>query len=116
MGLKYKIEFDTKWVPAYVKDLEGFADMIITRVLEEQIDPATQWMKDNASWQDRTGAARQALHAWVHGYALFMGHGRNILYAKYLEANPKFAILPDAADFFYQVIKRRLARVAKGFR
>src|SRR5688500_10891929 len=69
------------------------------RVLQEQAAEAEAWMKANAPWQDRTGAARAGLTATVEGNAVTLAHG--VDYGLWLEiANQgRFAIIAPAIDF-----------------
>lgn len=62
------------------------------------------WMKQNASWQDRTGNARQSLDSEVieltEAIVLAFGHG--VDYGRFLEnANAgRYAIVGPALDYF----------------
>ena len=65
------------------------------------------WMKDNASWTDRTGNARQSLHAGVETIAhemvsIVLDHVPEISYAYWLEVRwaGKYAIIGPALDAF----------------
>lgn len=70
------------------------------RVLQEQAAEAEAWMKANAPWQDRTGAARAGLTATVEGNAITLAHG--VDYGLWLEiANQgKYAIIAPAIDYW----------------
>jgi hypothetical protein len=68
-----------------------------------------QWMRQNASWTDRTGDARAGLRAELDvltgiGIALAMRHG--VSYGMALETayGSRFAILGPALDFWGAVI------------
>lgn len=58
------------------------------------------WMKENAPWQDQTGAARASLRAYVKGKRIVLEHG--VPYGYYLEmANQgQYSILFPAVDHF----------------
>jgi hypothetical protein len=63
------------------------------------------WMRDNASWTDRTGNARQSLHTEVHNLtseiALLLAHG--VSYGVQLELgfSGRYAIIGPALDEFW---------------
>lgn len=64
------------------------------------------WMKQNAPWTDRTGNARQSLYSDVReligSIIIFMSHGPNIPYGRYLENNygGRYAVIGPALDHF----------------
>ena len=79
----------------------------VLKILSDHYAPEIEnWMKDNASWEDRTGNARQALWAeataLVAGAMVQFGHGANIPYGLYLETlySGKYAIIGPALDYF----------------
>lgn len=70
----------------------------------------SSWMRLNASWQDRTGNARQSLYAEVER-ALFeitvwIAYGAAIDYAVYLEFAHagKYSILSPALDYWIPIL------------
>lgn len=81
-------------------------------------DQAAQWMKANHRWQNVTGAAEAGLYADTLHVArqmvsMLLSHGPTIAYAHDLEANPKFAILGDAVDWWAPLLYRGLLEIAK---
>ncbi len=75
--------------------------------LKPLLDEATQWMKDNAPWEDRTGHAREELRAEFSSRAkkyivLWFWYGPNVDYAKFLESMQagRFSILGPAEDYW----------------
>lgn len=75
--------------------------------LAQRYEPEIEaWMKSNASWTDRTGNARQTLHAKAAQdlaydlVAIFFRHGME--YGKYLELSNggRYAIIGPALDHF----------------
>lgn len=96
-----------------------FADKIIEAVrgVADYFQPILEsYAKENASWEDRTGNARQSLHAWVEDLskdvvALYLAHGME--YGVYLELRwgGKYAILLPTFEAHYQAITRMLREV-----
>lgn len=81
-------------------------------------DQAAAWMKENHRWQNRTGEAEAGLYADTLHMArqtvsMLLSHGPTIDYAGFLEANPKFAVLGDAVDWWAPVLFRGLQEIAK---
>ena len=113
MYLRLDVTPARKWVPAFIRKFKAFQDHRVTDVLKAYEAPITAWMKANARWQDRTGAARRSLYAKAQGYSMRVGYGRSIYYSKYLEANPRYAILGDTADRWYNEIKRSLKQALR---
>jgi hypothetical protein len=105
-----KLEFTParRWVPQWLRRFKAFQDTRVTAVLSAYEQIVAQWMKANARWRDRTGAAHRSLYAKAQGYQLKMGYGHDIYYAKYLEQNPKYEILGTTADRWYGEIKKAL--------
>lgn len=79
------------------------------KVLYDYYAPQIEnWMKDNASWTDRTGNARQTLwaesQALVNGAALHFGHGMSYgVFLEYANAG-RFAIIAPALDHWTPII------------
>lgn len=76
----------------------------IQGVLESFQGEMEKYMKDNAPWKDRTGTARQKLHASLivsdKKMTIQLGHG--VEYGVYLEYahGGKYAILRPTADLY----------------
>lgn len=75
----------------------------VESVLELYKDEVENWMKENASWEDRSGAAREGLSASVEKtglmeYQLAVFH--TVSYGIYLEVrwNGRYAILMPAVE------------------
>lgn len=70
------------------------------------------WMKQTASWQDRTGNARSGLKAefqqMANQYSLILSH--SVYYGQYLEYSfsGKYAILQPAIRFWQPILMREL--------
>lgn len=91
----------------------------IVALVESLLDPVEAQMKQMARWQDRTGAARRGLftdmqHVARQAVYLLMSHDVTLDYTWMLEANPRFAILGDAADYawplLYQGVRQIVAK------
>lgn len=67
---------------------------------EQNAQEMEAWAKANAPWQDRTGAARQGLHATVDGTTITLSHG--VPYGLWLEVanGGRYAIIAQAIDTF----------------
>lgn len=88
------------------------------RVAASRAEEGAQWMKDNAPWQDRTGAARAGLHVQVKESPgvlaeLIFSHGENVPYAIWLEvANQgRFGIISKAIDHYGPIFMRDMQRI-----
>lgn len=88
------------------------------RVANQRAEEAAQWMKDNAVWQDRTGAARAGLHVEVReGPAvlaeLVFAHGENVPYGVWLEIahGGNFAIIAPAIDYWGPRLMQDIQRI-----
>lgn len=81
----------------------------IAAFVEGMTEQVTAWMKANHRWQNRTGDAEAGLYADIdhvvhQAVYLLMSHDATLDYTWFLEANPKFALLGDAADHFWPVL------------
>lgn len=81
-------------------------------------DQAAAWMKQNHRWQNQTGAAEAGLYADTivvahQTVSMLLSHGPTIEYAHALEADPRFAILGDAVDWFAPLLYRGLLEIAR---
>lgn len=88
------------------------------RVANQRAEEAAQWMKDNAVWEDRTGAARAGLHVEVReGPAvlaeLVFAHGENVPYGVWLEIahGGNFAIIAPAIDYWGPRLMQDIQRI-----
>lgn len=88
------------------------------RVAHQRAQDGTQWMKDNAPWQDQTGAARAGLHVDVLESPgvlaeLVFSHDPSLDYTVWLEiANGgKYSIIAAAIDYFGPLFMRDLQRI-----
>lgn len=77
------------------------------RVAARRAEEAEQWMKENAPWEDRTGAARAGLHVDVLESPgvlaeLVFAHSEGVPYAVWLEIahGGRFAIIAPAIDYW----------------
>lgn len=85
----------------------------------EQAEELEQWMKENAPWTDRTGAAREALYARfipeerAIGTVQF-GYDPEVTYAVWLEIahQGQWSILRPAQDVFGPKLRQSLKRIA----
>jgi hypothetical protein len=80
----------------------------ILGIAQRRAPEIQNWMRDNASWTDRTGNARQALHtaveAMTNEIVIYLAHG--VTYGVYLELrnSGRYAIITPALDEWAPVI------------
>lgn len=106
---------------AFPQLVERYTNVIITtgrRVAQSRAQEAEQWMKDNAVWQDRTGAARVGLHVDVNqGPAvlaeLVFAHGDDVPYGVWLELahGGQYAIIAPAIDYWGPRLMQDIQRI-----
>lgn len=102
---------------AVVKNRADNIEQDTVIMVDRWTDTATAWMKENARWTDRSEDARNNLysdtiHVAHETVSMLLSHGPTITYARFLEANPKFAILGDAVDQFAPLLFRGLQQIA----
>ena len=88
------------------------------RVAEARAEEATQWMRQEAPWTDRTGAARAGLHVDVNQAPavlaeLTFSHGEDVPYAIWLEvANQgRFGIISKSVDYWGPKLMQDVTRI-----
>jgi hypothetical protein len=88
------------------------------RVAEARAEEAEQWMKQNAPWQDRTGAARAGLHVDVNQAPavlaeLTFAHGEDVPYGIWLEiANGgRWGIISKSVDYWGPKLMQDVQRI-----
>lgn len=88
------------------------------RVAEARAADGEAWMKANAPWTDRTGAARAGLHVDVTQAPavlaeLTFSHGEDIDYAVWLELahSGSFGIISRSVDYWSVVLWRDVQRI-----
>lgn len=101
-------EIAKRQVDAIEADIKAF--------IEEMLDPVQQWMKENHRWKNQTGAAEEGLYADIEHIVrtivyLVMSHGPAVEHAWILEANPRTALLGDAADHWWPVLYRGVVEI-----
>lgn len=103
MGFKWQTTPEV----AFTQLAVAYTDAIDTAVLaiaKRYEGEIAAWMRDNAPWQDQTGAARRQLGAEVaeltNAIVIVFGHG--VDYGKFLEwANSgRYAVVAPALDYF----------------
>ena len=110
---RVKAEFDDKKLRKNLQTFDTKLRSNIAMIFEYNAGYATAWMKQNARWTDRTGAARTGLTATAH-------HGRNfeelflaysVNYGIWLEVanDRKYAIITPALRIMGDKILRDMA-------
>jgi len=92
------------------------------RAMEKLADEMEAWMKENATWEDRTGEARYQLQTTVsHNESagesvIYAGHGPDIDYGVYLETMQagRFAIILPAIEHFAPRVMGEVREVDEG--
>lgn len=81
---------------------------------EQKAQEMEAWAKQNAPWQDRTGAARAGLHATAEGTTITLAHG--VPYGIWLEVanGGRYAIIAQAIDQFGASYMGDLQRMVAG--
>ena len=92
----------------------------IVRLVDQLSDQAAVFMRDQARWTDRTGAARAGLYADVEhavreSVTLLLSHGPAIEYAWYLEYahRSRWGILSDTVDNFTPLLFRGVQEIVR---
>lgn len=106
---------------AWAALVQGRADAIeadIVALVDSLTDEVAEWMRANHRWQNRTGDAEAGLYSDIEhtihqSVYLLLSHGPAIEYAWFLEANPRYAVLGDAADQFWPVLLRGVQAILR---
>lgn len=117
MGFQWDVEPDL----AFPQLVERYTNTIFLsgrRVADQRAADAERWMKQNAPWQDRTGAARAGLHTQVLESPgvlaeIVFSHDPNLDYPIWLEiANGgRYAIIAPAIDYWGAIFMRDIQRI-----
>lgn len=104
MPFTWEVTPEQAWIPLYAQKFEAIERDIVA-VAEALTDDITAYMKANAPWADRTGAARENLysvvqHAARESVSILLSHGSLIPYGVYLEVlnAGRFAIIAPSVD------------------
>lgn len=111
-----------KWIVAPTDVFPQMANKYVQGVFQsgrhiayERAEDMENWAKANAPWQDRTGDARERLHATVEETGpigtIVLSHG--VDYGLWLEvANQgRFAVIAPAIDYWAPIVMRDLQRM-----
>lgn len=106
---------------AFPQLLEQYTKTIILsgrRVAHQRAEDATAWMKENAPWQDQTGAARAGLHVdelESPGVLteLVFSYSEETFYSVYLETRfaGKNSIIAPAIDYWGPKLMQDIQRI-----
>lgn len=109
--------------PAWAALAQGQIDAIerdLVALVDGYTSEVTAWLRAEARWKDDTGEARAGLYADMQhlvdeSVTLVMSHGPAIPYAWYLEtvSRGRFAILPDALDYFAPRLLREVQAIVR---
>lgn len=88
------------------------------RVADQRAEDATQWMKDNAPWTDRTTRARAGLHVDVLESPgvlaeLVFSHGNDVPYGVWLELahGGSYGIISKSIDYWGPRLMQDVQRI-----
>jgi hypothetical protein len=103
---------------ALVKDRVDLIEADVVALIDGMTDEVTTWMRANHRWENRSGDAEAGLYADVEhvlkqSVHLLLSHGPAVEYAWFLEANPRYALLGDAADHFWPVLLRGVQEILR---
>jgi hypothetical protein len=119
MGFKWEVPPDAVF-PQMAQQYTQAIFQAGGRLAQQNAAEMEAWAKQNAPWQDRTGAARAGLNARVEGDGgigtIVLSHGDDIPYAIWLEiANGgRFAIIAQAIDVFGAKLMDDLQKMLAG--
>ena len=90
----------------------------VVAFVDGMTDEVAAWLRANHRWENRTGDAEAGLYADVEhvlheSVYLLISHGPAVEYAWFLEANPRYAVLGDAADHFWPVLLRGVQEIVR---
>lgn len=117
MTISWTVRPDEAWGQLAEREIRQIEAEIV-RLVDGLTDNAASWMRAEARWVDRTGDARASLYAdLIHDtgrtVSMLLSHGPTIHYAHFLEANPRYAILGDAVDWFAPVLFRGVQDIVR---
>jgi hypothetical protein len=106
MSFQWQITPEQAFMPLYAQYAEELEAEIVA-LCERLADEITEYMKENAPWQDRTGEARASLYTLVEHEArqmvsILLSHGSLIPYGVYLELSygGQYAIIAPTIDWY----------------
>lgn len=115
----WSLTLDTSQIKTNLAQLPTKVDKMVAGVVERYIGVSEGYMKSNAPWHDRTGNARQSLHAVaVHApgtHSLILAHG--MPYGIWLEVRwaGRYAIIMKSVytngEAMMALLDRGLARI-----
>lgn len=103
-----KLEYDDDDLADRLSGFDRRFNNLVSAIFEYESTYATSWMKTNAPWSDRTGAARASLIATANNsgsrHELLLAHG--VSYGIWLEIahNRRYQILASAQRHMAQKI------------
>lgn len=119
MSISWSID-PAQYLAAHTRAITDSIEADIVALVESLLDEVEQYMRQEARWQDRTGAARQALytdieHAARQSVTLLMAHGPDISYGWYLETvnSGRYEILSSTSDHWWPVLYRGAVEILR---
>lgn len=110
---RVKVDYDDKRLKKNLQTFDAKLKRNVAAMMEYNASYATGWMKQNARWTDRTGAARTGLAATAHSgrnfEELFLAYSVN--YGIWLEVahDRKYAIITPALRIIGDKILRDMS-------
>lgn len=107
--LEFKMEIDASEIKRKLGKIDG--DKAVKAVIDYNAAYAEGWMKSNAPWTDRTGAARSGLMAIPYNNELLLAY--SVWYGIWLEIanNGRYQILIPAMRVVGEKIIRDLEKI-----
>lgn len=107
MSISWDLDIETG-LPALAAIYEEQIRQVVYQIVLSYQPRCETWMKQNASWEDQTGNARQGLYA-VAGMltdAVILDMDHSMWYGFFLEYKNagKFAVIAPAVDYFFPQI------------
>lgn len=106
-GFEWQKSPEDVWPAAFAQYMEA-VNAGVEAIALKWAPTIQNWMRDNASWTDRTGNARQSLHTEVHNLTseimLLMAHGVDYGVHLELDFSGRYAIIGPAIDEFWEPI------------
>jgi hypothetical protein len=117
--ITWNITPEESWGRIAQSQVDGIEADIVALV-DGMTEEVAAWMRVNHRWQNRTGAAEDGLYADIEHVVrqsvyLLMSHGPAVPYAWFLEfaQRGRFAVLPDAVDFFWPILYRGVVEIVR---
>lgn len=111
MGFKWDVPPDAVF-PQMAQNYTNAIFQSGRRIAYDRAEDMENWAKENAPWQDRTGDARERLHATVEETGpigtIVLSHGVDYGWALEIGHGGRYAIIAPAIDVWGPIVMRDL--------